>query len=132
MATPKKKNPIGQKGFSGNPYGRPTDRLKGLTPSELKQALSKIKKVTPKAVEILVAYMEKTEGAAQAKAAKELLMIYMSLDSHAVKRAEALQRIIALMDKIPDGDETDAEKAFDDEGDQKDTGVEFSMSFEEK
>jgi hypothetical protein len=130
MATPKKKNPIGQKNYTGNPNGRPTDRLKGLTPSELKQALSKIKKVTPKAVEIMVAYMEKTDGATQAKAAKELLMVYMSLDSHAVKRAESLQRILALMDKIPDGDEENAGEAFEEEESPPEPSVDFSLSLE--
>lgn len=111
----KKKPRVGDKGYTGNPNGRPADRLKGLTPAELKQSLNKIKRVTPKAVDILVKYMEVTEGVAQAKAASELLRLFMALDAHTVKRAADVQRLLNEIDKRNDDELDGADEAFEED-----------------
>lgn len=116
--TNKKNTPVGTKGYTGNKNGRPADKLKKLTPAELKKALNDLKRVTPKAVEILVAYMEATSGVEQAKAAKEILNLYMALDRHAVSRAEQVSKLTSALNK-QGGEELDgAESAFNEEKDQ--------------
>lgn len=123
-------SPVGNKGYTGNKNGRPSDKLRNLTPSELRSALLKLKRVTPRAIDILVNLMEKEGGVSQGKIAKELITLYVSLDKHAVARATEMQKLLKDIEKPDSPDTKDASSAFDD--DSETTTPVFTLHYTNK
>jgi hypothetical protein len=124
MTAPKKPR-VGDKGYSGNPNGRPSDKLKGLTPAELKQALNKLKRITPRAIDILIALLDAEAGEggkatlSQGKVAKELITLFITLDNHTVKRAADMNKLLRELDR-KEGESLDgADEAFEEETESK-------------
>ena len=117
---------------SPNPNGRNKDFLKGLSPRELKSALSKLKKNLPKAIDIIIELMEKEEGVSQAKVAKELITLYVTLDNHNLKRANDLDNLINKLSKREiDDEDTETSKSLQEE-DEDSRGAVFSLVRESK
>ncbi|WP_278939116.1 DUF5681 domain-containing protein [Pseudomonas helleri] len=77
-----------QKGKSGNPRGRPVGSIDS-TPAELKAILSKLKKITPDAVELMITAMQDPEmgKAANLKYAEKIFAMYMT----ALKEADRMK-----------------------------------------
>lgn len=90
-----------QKGKSGNPRGRPVGSIDS-TPAELRAILSKLKKITPEAVELMIDAMQDPEmgKAANLKYAEKIFAMYMT----ALKEADRMRA--AKNGTTDDDDET--------------------------
>lgn len=90
-----KPTPVGTKGYTGNPNGRPVDKLKGLTSAEIRTASKMLKKVTVQAVQAMIECMDLAKTPeAKARAAKEVLQMSLTLDAHIVRRADAMNKLL--------------------------------------
>lgn len=74
--------------------GRPADPLKGTTPQAYRIVLNKLKDVTPKAIDSLVQYFNEAEGVDKARAAKDLITLYVTVDKTAIQRAKEAYNLI--------------------------------------